>query len=122
MIYFLALIPATMLTIAGYFVIYLSLRSEGTFRAFGRYLSFWAFTLAALVILAAIFAAAHGHYRGVGMMRGDTCWRWHGGPEFYGPPTIGPPGAAPPAALPNPAAPPAGGGTPPAGSASPPSQ
>ena len=64
MIYLLALIPATMLTIAGYFVIYLSHRSEGTFRAFGKYLGFWAITLAGLVILGALFAAAH-HGRGL---------------------------------------------------------
>jgi hypothetical protein len=61
MIYFLALLPATALTIAGYFVLYLSARSEGSLRSFGRYLGFWAFTLAGLVILGAIFAAAHGH-------------------------------------------------------------
>ena len=63
MIYFLALIPATALTIAGYFVLFLSNRSEGAFRTFGKYLGFWAFTLAALIVLAAIFAAAQGrHY------------------------------------------------------------
>jgi hypothetical protein len=105
MIYFLALIPATMLTIAGYFVIYLSLRSEGALRTFGRYLSFWAFTLAGLVILGAIFAAAHGHHRG---MRGGMDWRGH--PGFYGPPAmVRPPGSV----APNPAAPPAGGASPP---------
>ena len=60
MIYFLALIPATALTIAGYFVLFLSNRSEGAFRTFGKYLGFWAFALAALVVLGAIFAAAHG--------------------------------------------------------------
>src|SRR5260370_33872254 len=60
MIYFLALLPATVMTIAGYFVLYLSNRSEGAFRTFGKYLGFWAFTLAALIILGAIFAAAHG--------------------------------------------------------------
>ena len=54
MIYFIALIPATGLTIAGYFVLYLSNRSDGTFQKFGRYLGFWAFTLAGLVVLAAI--------------------------------------------------------------------
>lgn len=59
MIYFLALLPATALTIAGYFVLYLAARSEGTLRSFGRYLGFWAFTLAGLVVLGAIFAAAH---------------------------------------------------------------
>jgi len=70
MIYFLALIPATALTVAGYVALFLSSRSEGGLRAFGRYLGFWAFTLAGLVILGAIFAAAHGH-------RG-------GGPGHYG--------------------------------------
>lgn len=74
MIYFLALLPATMLTIAGYFVLFLSNRSEGAFRAFGKYLGFWAFALAGLVILGAIFAAAQGRYHG-GMM---------GGPGMYG--------------------------------------
>jgi hypothetical protein len=61
LLYFLALIPATALTIAGYFVLYLSARAEGGLRTFGKYLGFWAFTLAGLVILGAIFAAAHGH-------------------------------------------------------------
>ena len=58
MIYFLALIPATALTVAGYCVLYVSHRSEGSFRSFGKYLGFWAFSLAALVVLGAIFAAA----------------------------------------------------------------
>jgi len=61
MIYFLALIPATALTVAGYFVLFLSTRAEGALRTFGRYLGFWAFTLAGLLILGAIFAAAHRH-------------------------------------------------------------
>jgi hypothetical protein len=64
MVYFLALLPATLLTIAGYFVLYLSARSEGSLRTFGRYLGYWAFTLAGLVVLGAIFAAAHGGHRG----------------------------------------------------------
>ena len=70
MIYFLALIPATILTIAGYFVIYVSNRSQGAFATFGRYLGFWAFTLAALIILGAIFAAAQGGARRAMMFRG----------------------------------------------------
>jgi hypothetical protein len=60
MIYFLALIPATALTIAGYFVLFLSHRSEGAFRTFGKYLGFWAFALAAGVVLGTLYAAAHG--------------------------------------------------------------
>jgi hypothetical protein len=64
MIYFLALLPATALTIAGYFVLFLSARADGPLRTFGKYLGFWAFTLAGLVILGAIFAAAHGGHHG----------------------------------------------------------
>jgi hypothetical protein len=64
MIYFLALLPATALTIAGYFVLFLSARTDGPLRTFGKYLGFWAFTLAGLVILGAIFAAAHGGHHG----------------------------------------------------------
>ena len=108
MIYFLALIPATMLTVAGYFVAYLSLRSEGAFKTFGRYLSFWSFTLAGLVILAAIFAAAHGHHHG---MHEGMCG--HAERGFYGPHGMGPPAGAPPSGEPAPGAPAAGGATPP---------
>jgi hypothetical protein len=69
MIYFLALLPATALTIGGYFVLYLAAKSEGGMRTFGKYLGFWAFTLAGLVILGAIFAAAHHGHRGMRMGR-----------------------------------------------------
>jgi len=82
MIYFLALIPATGLTVMGYFVFYLASRSDGSFQRFGKYLGFWAFTLAGLVILGAIFAAANGHHQMHGRMHGP----WHGpGPRFFGP-------------------------------------
>jgi hypothetical protein len=107
MIYFIALIPATALTIAGYFVLYLSNRSEGAFQKFGRYLGFWAFTLAALVILGAIFAAAHGGRHGaMNDMRGmHGSWpsdrRFHGPGENEPEPTPQAPGGAP-----NPTAPP----------------
>jgi hypothetical protein len=89
MIYFLALIPATALSVAGYFVLFLSHRSEGAFRTLGKYLGFWAFTLAGLVILGAVFAAAHGGRHG-GMMGGrgmDGYSRgpWPGDPRFCGP-------------------------------------
>jgi len=100
MIYFIALIPATALTIAGYFVLYLSNRSEGTFQRFGRYLGFWAFTLGGLVVLGAIFAAAHGGHHG----------RMHGfcppGPRVPVPGEETPrPGEQNPAAPPSPASP-----------------
>lgn len=60
MIFFVALIPATMLTVAGYVVLYVAQRSEGSLKSFGRYLSFWAFTLAVLVVLGSLLAAARG--------------------------------------------------------------
>lgn len=100
MIYFMALIPATVLTIAGYFVLYLSNRSEGAFRAFGKYLGFWAFTLAGLVVLGAIFAAAHagrgGAMFGMRGMHDRIHCAWPGEPRFPGPGDIQP-GASPPA-------------------------
>jgi hypothetical protein len=71
MIFFLALIPATMLTIAGYVAIFLANRSEGGLKTFGKYLGFWAFTLAVLLLLGSFLCAArcggmhhmmmHGH-------------------------------------------------------------
>jgi hypothetical protein len=106
MIYLLALIPATALTIAGYFVLYLSQRSEGPFRAFGKYLGFWAITLAGLVILGALFAAAHGgRYGGMMGIHGRYMHMygpWQGEPRFFpenGPPpgADGGPNAPPPA-------------------------
>jgi hypothetical protein len=121
MVYFLALIPATALTVAGYVALFLSARSEGALRAFGRYLGFWAFTLAGLVILGAIFAAAHGHRgHGFGMngmrpmhgMRGMhgpvTCpWSEESRPARPGgaPSSPSPPAPAGPAGAANPAAP-----------------
>jgi len=119
MIYFLALLPATALTIAGYFVLFLSNRSEGALRTFGKYLGFWAFTLAGLVILGAIFAAAHARHHGCMMggpgMYGRMHGIWPGDPRFLGPrrdeelsgaPSTAPPGAAPPGAAPPSAVPP----------------
>lgn len=124
MIYLIALIPATALTIAGYFVLYLSNRSEGAFRAFGKYLGFWAFTLAGLVVLGAIFAAAHGgRHCPMSDMRGmheRMQAPWHGDPGSFDPREDElrgaghaaeiPPGPAPhgPAGAVNPTAPPGG--------------
>jgi hypothetical protein len=101
MIYLLALLPATALTVAGYFVWFLAERSQGTLRTFGRFLGFWAFTLAALVILAALFAAAHGHHR----MHGRHCpWppQARPGAPAEPPPDLHSPGPSP---TPPPAAP-----------------
>jgi hypothetical protein len=97
MIYLLVLLPATALSIGGYVALFLSARSEGRMRTFGRYLGYWAFTLAVLLVLGAIFAAGRG---------GHQCPMWmHGmhkqmnAPRDFGPPSDGPseaPTAPPP--------------------------
>jgi hypothetical protein len=99
-IYLLALLPATALTVAGYFVLVLSTRAEGALRTFGKYLGFWAFTLAGFVILGALFAAAHGGHRGgmYGMRDGPHC------PFEHGPRP--PPSERPGSSQPEPPAPP----------------
>lgn len=110
MIYLLALLPATMLTIAGYAVLYLAQRSEGGLKAFGKYLGFWAFTLAGLVILGSIVVAARGRSMHGMMMHGDCdggsmaqCPYMH---SWRQPPPVGEPPLMPGAPSP-PARPPA---------------
>jgi hypothetical protein len=102
MVYFLALLPATALTIAGYFVLYLSARSQGSLRTFGRYLGYWAFTLAGLVILGAIFAAAHGGHRGHCPWHHDRDARYEVPREPAAPAPPAAPGAEPESATPPP--------------------
>ncbi|MBS0389276.1 MAG: hypothetical protein JSR15_12435 [Proteobacteria bacterium] len=100
MIFFLALIPATMLTMVGYAVIYLANRSEGGFKSFGKYLGFWAFTLAALLLLGAAICASHGgrmrhiHMMMQGHMDDMPAWQ-QPGPPWREPPPPAAPGAAP---------------------------
>jgi hypothetical protein len=72
MIFLLALIPATALTVAGYVALFLSHRSDGALKTFGRYLGIWAFVLAGLVVLGGMFAAGHLHHVHAGM------WGPHG--------------------------------------------
>ena len=93
MVYFLALLPATALTVAGYFVLFLSARSEGSLRTFGRYLGYWAFTLAGLVILGAIFAAAHHGHHGYCPWHHDGDARYEGPRGSLAPAPPPPPGA-----------------------------
>ena len=103
MIYFLVLLPATALTIAGYFVLYLSGRSEGALRTFGKYLGFWAFTLAGLLILGAVFAAAHGRHHCPFFGMHGMHERMHGPwPAMEERPEVGPPPAPGTAPNPNP--------------------
>ncbi len=125
MLFLLALIPATGLTVAGYVALFLSHRSEGGLKTFGRYLGIWAFVLAALVVLGGMFAAGHMHRVHAGMWDGrggpycpfmerrddDRMWERH---ERIEPgaapakPASAPPQAPGPAGQPNPPPPPAG--------------
>jgi len=75
MLFLVALIPATALTVGGYVALFLSHRSEGALKTFGRYLGIWAFVLAALVVLGGMFAAGHMHRMHAGM------WDGRGGPR-----------------------------------------
>jgi hypothetical protein len=75
MLFLVALIPATALTVGGYVALFLSHRSEGALKTFGRYLGIWAFVLAALVVLGGMFAAGHMHRMHAGM------WDGPGGPH-----------------------------------------
>jgi hypothetical protein len=115
MIFLLALIPATGLTVAGYVALYLSQRSEGALRTFGRYLGIWAWVLAALVVLGGMFAAGHmrSHTGMWGPHAGTQCpWMEGRGPDDWerrdrmGPPPP-PPSPEGSTSAPAPAAPPA---------------
>jgi hypothetical protein len=101
-IYLLVLLPATALTIAGYVVLLLSARSDGALRTFGKYLGYWAFTLAALLVLGAIFVAAHGGHRCPFFGMHGMHERMHGPPPENRSPADAPPTSEAPATPPNP--------------------
>jgi hypothetical protein len=110
MLFLLALIPATGLTVAGYVALYISSRSEGSLKTFGRYLGIWAFVLAGLVVLGGMFAAGHMHRMHEGMWGGPHCpcmegrmWEGHERMEpGGGPARPAAPEAPAPAGQPNP--------------------
>ena len=98
----LLLIPATMLTVAGYVVMVLSNRSEGRLKSFGHYLGIWVFVLAGLIVLGGIVAASRHHGRwGHNMHRDhqfEQRWRGEDAPAAPDTATSVPSAAAPPAA------------------------
>lgn len=55
-----SLIPATVLVVVGYFVIYAATRTQGALQRFGQYLGAWIFLLAGAVILAGVLASTGG--------------------------------------------------------------
>ncbi len=72
MIYFLALVPATILTMPGCGVLFLAQRAEGPLKSFGGDLGFWAFTLAGLLVVRTIVAVARGESMHAMMVRAQA--------------------------------------------------
>lgn len=60
MIFAISLLPATILTVIGYFVVFASTRSEGGVKRFGRYLGAWLLFLAGITVLGGAIAPITG--------------------------------------------------------------
>ena len=70
MIFAFSLIPATVLAIVGYFVLYASTRAEGAIRRFGQYLGGWILFLAGASVLYGLLASTFGIQGPMGGMFG----------------------------------------------------
>ena len=68
MFFFLSLIPATLLIVLGYFVLFSSTKTQGGVRIFGQILATWIFILAVVLPLAGAYATYAG-LSPVGSMR-----------------------------------------------------
>lgn len=60
MTFLLSLLPATLLTVLGYIVLYCSIRADGGLKTFGRVLAIWVFVLAALPVVTGAYLTAAG--------------------------------------------------------------
>ncbi len=60
MCFFFSLIPATILMVVGYFVLFSSSKTEGSIRLFGRVLAIWIFAIALLPPLAGAYVTQAG--------------------------------------------------------------
>lgn len=60
MIFLISIIPATVLVVLGFFVIYTATRAEGGVKRLGKYLGVWIFFLAGASILGGLFASTVG--------------------------------------------------------------
>lgn len=56
MYFFFSLIPATIWIVLGYFLLFASARAQGPMQTFGRVLTIWVFTIAALFPLMGAYA------------------------------------------------------------------
>jgi hypothetical protein len=71
----IGLIPATLLTVIGYFVLFSSIRTEGGVKTFGQVLAVWLFVLAAVPVLAGAYATY------AGLSPADAMRSMHSGPR-----------------------------------------
>ena len=55
MCFFMSLIPATIILVIGYFVLFSSQKAEGGIRKFGRVLAIWIFVVALLPLVGGAF-------------------------------------------------------------------
>ncbi len=60
MCFFFSLIPATVWTVIGFFVLFGSTKAEGGLRKFGQVLAIWSFVIAALFSLGGAFVTLAG--------------------------------------------------------------
>ncbi|MDH3231019.1 MAG: hypothetical protein OEN55_14615 [Alphaproteobacteria bacterium] len=60
MCFFFSLIPATVLVVIGYFVLYTSARADGRIGAFGRVLAIWVFVIAMVPPMAGAYVTLSG--------------------------------------------------------------
>lgn len=55
MCFFMSLIPATIIVVTGYFVLFSSQKAEGGIRRFGRVLAIWIFVVALFPLIGGAF-------------------------------------------------------------------
>jgi len=60
MCFLFSLLPATILTVFGYIVLYCSSKVDGAMRTFGKVLAIWTFVLAAFPVLAGAYVTIAG--------------------------------------------------------------
>ena len=60
MCFFFSLIPATIFTVIGYFVLFSSTRAEGNVKKFGQILAIWIFIIAMFPIMMGVYVTLSG--------------------------------------------------------------
>jgi hypothetical protein len=70
MFFFFSLIPATLVVVLGYFILFSSTKTQGRVKTFGQILAVWVLVLAALLPLAGAYATFAGVPSIGEMMRG----------------------------------------------------